>query len=147
MSGSNHSNHSREALKNVSNVKEGSRGEKFGSLFEENYGNQIQIDNQAENRKNVKANRIPKRNKPPRLPNNATVANSLNTTGTKAKLDGEEGQESAGEDLEKADDSAMHHSTSQVKRERERPGFVSSTPRERAIRARSNQMAHALGWP
>lgn len=38
VSGSNQSNNSREAFKNVSNLKDGFKGEKLASQFEENYG-------------------------------------------------------------------------------------------------------------
>lgn len=56
--------------------------------LEENYGTRATGDGQADTLKSAKANRIPKRKKPPRLPNAAnTVSNSLLTTSAKPKLE------------------------------------------------------------
>lgn len=94
----------------------------------------------------MKPSRIPKR-KPPRLPNSSAISSSLLATGVKTMLETEEGQETAGEGLEKMDDTAKHHSTTLAKHDRARPNFISATPRERAMRARSNQMSKILGMP
>lgn len=110
----------------------------------ENYGTRAAGDGQGENLKSAKANRIPKRKKPPRLPNAAnTVSNSLMTTSAKPKLEildesKDNFQDEFEKDVDEGSDDKHHHSTIQVKDERIRPGYVSSTPREKEDRPRSN---------
>ena len=106
-----------------------------------------------DNSKILKANRIPRRKKPPRLPNAAsTVSNSLLTTSAKPKLDIlDESKDNFynefDNDVEAGTESKLHHSTIQVKDERSRPSYVSSTPREKEERPRSNQTQNITNFP